>query len=528
MHPYKSIPCRHKCEMKNHPPAVLFCPKTKKRLFYSYKIPLLFLGALLSLYGLCCTIYSDIIVQNGSETLLSPYRYLSNDHAESKFDDLLYSDEINEQKRNLYLFIIDRSGSVQGRIQSPSLLYSYNDIIKHINDELATRYAGRTNPTLRDLAIAQLSYLLITLHKYRKGNGGTLDSFAIWDIGDDALKIYPEMESMKDVNQININRTVDMLLREAQNAPLAQNTNFASLFLRLLKQYNAELAENRKKNSYDGSRIIITVFSDLQHDVGPMVNNSQREIRESWNSLYSCLTEICSSNVAFNTVTLSEKTIDIGNSKLLTILHNNVEWYHLRNCAVPDLKCADFPYSTEISKKSIELYYVNPARIHDAYFVIESTKKNEIYIDIPAETITFSPISKVSLFCEIMDREDSKKRLVSGGTGIRASVERGNRIKISFSGPLPPQFSNPMVRISVQDEQRRFIVPILFIKRLPSYGAIVVIVLSSFMLLNIADLIFVTFYNSYCLMKSRKINKNDQTTAGGGVAASVSTNKLAP
>jgi hypothetical protein len=470
-----------------------------------------FFLSLSGLYGLFCTLYSVDVKDISSINVFSSYDSIYKERSTVGLGDILHAKDegkVYRDNSSLYIFGLDRSMSIPNSAPE-SLLNVYSRAMAFINAELATNYFKKQRPSFQDIATAQASYLLIELYRLQKLRNTKERHFTIWDIGNVGLKIFPEIESKADVSKKNVGEAIKKLFNET---PRTKNTDFISLCDRLKRQYPDEFSLYRGLGFYASPPAIITIFSDFIHDAPDRSGRSPDT--DDNNKLMSCLGDLCSSNVMFNCVYMGESEPEINNNKIIMMFKDNMQDHYLKGCCINELRWDEFYFSTEHSSKKVEFYYSDSPIIQESYFIIESNESNDIEIDIPPNTIELLAASKVSIYCENLDKANSGKKLISGGFQFRSLVEKGNRIQFSYSGPLPSPLSDAMVRISSKNDKKQFLLPIIFTKRLPYSAVYILRILHSMSFLVVLIMFAIIFYKPWTLLsliiynKSRNFNKN--------------------
>lgn len=422
------------------------------------------IGIFFSLYSLFCGIYSDIIVQNDYYCVLWPFHFLRSNNST---DIETFVKDGFRKRDNTYVFVVDISGSVFNSDQNllDNLTERYTYLFNQINSQVGNILKLRDNLSLVDISKLEVCNSLKYLQKVQKAN------FSIWVLGQKAYKIYPEIQKYCKADETNINSAIKYLWK----LPLekTQSTDFLSLFNTLQIVYHDELREPII-SEYDNPFFVLTLFSDMMHDIDNKYTR-QKEIDENWQMLIQEIQAVSSAKIMINMIILSAKQ-PIEQRTVFSIFQKNmVDWYRLRKYLISSKLNDEILYTVCTSKKQIRFYYTNPHRISAASTFIRSKKRRLIKLDIPT-SINF-PTSKFGLYCERVGANNKLrganggKRLISGGNNFEVTLESDQKLKLTYSGRLPSNFVNPMVRMSSKDEKTIYLIHVDFIKRLPWWSA---------------------------------------------------------
>lgn len=437
----------------------------------------------LALYGVLCTVYSDVIVQNKNNFITIPYQSLANDRVEATFSGLLGKKELKEGEENIdkkknhnnsYIFILDISGSIENINIKTSLYTMYKEGIESAKVTFGCKISENAKPTVLDVAKVQLFKLLRELY-LNKGED-TNDEFAIWTLGDEGKLIYPSDRKIK-IEKQHIRRAIE----EIDKIPnrVDRNTNFAHLFRRLTNEYKKEL-EEKQLDEYDNPYFIITIISDLVHDVKNEFKDRSEKIEKIWEQLKEKIQQISYSRTMANLIVFS----DIEPNIQKTIFHlfkSNMDWYRLNKVLIGEEKCNTFLYTVKTTPENIIFYYTNPQFISNSEYIIKSADRdNDLKVDIPEE-VNLVPVPKISLFCKkcsALGKETGEgKRLVSGGSEFEVKLGKDQQLKLIYNGRVPANLSVPVLRLSMSEDFKTILIPILFIKKLPKWASWIFIIL---------------------------------------------------
>ncbi len=420
-----------------------------------------------TIYALLCTVYSDVIVQNGNDFWNLPSKCLLEKEIETTFQELIGIEKVN---KSLFVFVLDISGSIVQNQLEPSAYQKYSGTIKAVNDTFAEKVLvlkEKDQVDIYDIAKARLYDLLLTLLEKNKSESSS--EFAIWTIGDEGIKVFPPNEKV-EVQTSSIKNAIKRINQPLNNVD--NNTNFVNLFYRLKKVYKEELSK-RPSPDYENPTFVITILSDLIHDV--RYTERSREIENEWDGLKEKIQEICDSKIMSNMIVFSEKEPDIHRS-VFSLFKENLDWYQLNKYLIGEEKNRTFLYTTRPTENNIIFYYENPNFISKSSFILIYTgsEKTEIKIDIPLQA-NDNIIQKISIFCQkhsaTGDSLNDGKRIISGGSEYKVELETNEKLKLTFNGRIPSTLSSPILRISLCNNGRTYLVPIDFVKRLPDWAS---------------------------------------------------------
>ena len=449
---------------------------------------------IIGLYGLLCTVYSDIIIQNNNDWLLLPYKSIFKNENEISLEKLAKKDKEEHKKNNLYIFVLDISGSL-GRIDSKYTFESkYKEDVKYVNDRIiGYKIEKNDEPRAIDIAKMKLYILLLELEKKNKGCD-MKDKFAIWTLGDVGDLIFPKDGIGKiEVSGASITNAIQVI--DKQNT-FTKNTSFTNLFERVQYQYSKEFQKGHI-STYDRPFVVITILSDLIHDVESILKKRISAIENNWKKLEEKIREISDSRTSVNFIGLSNKGLNVQKSIFPLFLDSDFVWYRLNRFLIGDEMKNKLLYPVRMSKKKIKFFYTNPNFISNSSFFIKSlsSDRNVIKIDLP-EKIHFPTDSRLTIFCQKINAKgealNESKRLITGGGSFRVELNKNQKIRLTYSGRLPLILPNPILRLEMSSEKETVLLPIDFVKGLfPWWISIIFIILQFFFLLAFFRLIYI-------------------------------------
>jgi hypothetical protein len=429
-------------------------------------IPYLF-AFIVTIYGLLCTVYSDVIVQNDNDFIFLPFRSLFAEEVEITLEELTGSKTNSEDGNNTYIFVLDISGSVANIPLSKDLHEKYLETIKYCNDLAQYQIEPNTDPTFMHFATVRLYKLLIDLYLQQPADGPT-DDFAIWFLGDKENVLPIDLKKKVDRESVDeAIKAIDNITNEKMKNP-DRSTDFSILFKRLLTRYEYELQVG-PSDEYDNPSFIITIFSDF-------VPN---EADAKWEQLADNIRRISNSRIMVNMIMLYEDFYtQIGDRNMqgtiFPYFKENIDWFRLNTVPFGKEKSDEFLYPTRALEKSIEFHYTNPRNISSSFIIRPSEKSYTIKMDIPIEGQSLAA-SKIRIHAQPLDilgkPIQEEITLVSGAGSYKTTLERGQKIKLVYTGGLPSDLVTSMLRLSIKEARKTYIIPIDFVKRLPDWAA---------------------------------------------------------
>jgi len=197
------------------------------------------------------------------------------------------------------------------------------------------------------------------------------------------------------------------------------------------------------------------------------------------------------------------------------LFKENLDWYQLNKYLVGEERNKNFLFTTRPTENNIKFYYENPNFISMSKFILKYTRPeaNLIKIDIPLQE-NKNITQKISVYCEkhgaVDDPSKYRKRIISGGSEFKVELEKSEKIILAFNGRRPSSLSSPILRISLCNEGRTYLVPIDFVKRLPDWASKLFIVLQT--LFWVGSILLVVGLLVFFALK--KVVKEQQTETG--------------
>ena len=352
---------------------------------------------IIGLYGLLCTVYSDIITQNRNDCVLLPYKSILGNEIERSIEELTKNAKKEQKQNNLYIFVLDISGSLEKINIKGTLKAKYEEDVKYVNDRIRGHKIDENGePGAIDIAKMKLYILLLELEK-KNEECDIEDEFAIWTLGDEGNLIFPNDGSEKiKISKKSIMNAIQEIDKKDK---FTRNTDFTSLFRRIIIQYQKDFRKGQK-SIFDSPFIVITILSDLIHDVENKYKKRVKEIEKDWDNLENKIQEISDCRTMVNLIALSYKGLDVQKTIFPLFLDSNVDWFRLNRFLVGEGKKDKFLFTVRTSESNIRFFYTNSNYISNSSFVIKSlSNENVIKIDLPEE-IHYPQNAKLSVFCQ--------------------------------------------------------------------------------------------------------------------------------
>jgi hypothetical protein len=99
-----------------------------------------------------------------------------------------------------------------------------------------------------------------------------------------------------------------------------------------------------------------------------------------------------------------------------------------------------------------------------------------------------------------------KMRLVSGSQGYEYMLNKNEKAELSYSGNIPGNNVLPILQLSMSDRNEQVIIPLVFLKILPIWSAIIMA------LVQIIAIISLFITGIIVLKQNKLIQKNDKIT----------------
>jgi hypothetical protein len=468
-----------------------------------------------TVYTFLCSIYSDIIVQHNTnlDFISLPFKSFCYHTKlwtnEKKLDSLIENDATHSlYTEKTYIFVIDISGSVSEKV-SNELLTQYNNIYELIGD-----YAGlsglelnkKHSPDLIDVSLAFVFKSLIELANRNQHK----DKFTIWALGDEGFPIC-DNKFVDDYKTVILNQ--DEIRNRIKTS--SQNTDFTSLFRRLLIHY-PELNE-QKINTFDSPSFIVTIISDMLHDVDKKIDNFDTRIK-NWEELEQKIQRLSNSPVMVNLVLMPKKDkVNIKKTIFSFFSKNIIEWYRLNDFELDDVDRSDLLSVYRRVKNSVIFYYTNPFVVENSCFTILSDRNVSIRFQLPYHQSTCNlPSDKISLHLIHYTATNDfieEKRIVSGGNGCTFELKTNQKLELNYSGNISEKNISPILQMTMSDGNENLVIPIIFLKILPIWAAIVMVLLMiaimSFLIIGIILLIKNSKTISELLMQFKNVKSKN-------------------
>jgi hypothetical protein len=445
----------------------------------------------ITVYGLLCTIYSDVIIQNDNEFFNISALSMPDKNIEKEFDEII-EEKVNkkdekkeseniEKNEKLYIFVFDISGSALNKKMNNNQV-NYIKRIKEIEDEYDKRISlDGSNNTLN---FSKLRLLELLSDFYYNSHIYKDDYLSIWTLGDNGILQYPLDSRKTKIDEAKIVEAAKKISSLEIKKP-DKITNFVKLFEKFELNYGDEFKED-SHSIFDTTEIIITFISDLLHDVDKEENI---DIYKNWQELEKYIEEFCKSRIKVNLIVLSDLDSE-KNRSIYPILRSNLEGHRLNKEPLEDEKKPDSLFPIRYAKNKIEFYYTNQKDIIEASQSIKvpGKKDDRIRISIVGEDNT-SIIPRISFYCEISE-PGQNKRIFSNENYFDSKLKEANRIKFKNNNRFFLGNITPLLKISIYNERTSFLIPICFIKKLPNQAVIIFKLLQKLIIFSLLFMLF--------------------------------------
>ena len=464
----------------------------RKHLFKWLKFIFSIIAITVSLYGLFCTVYSDVIVQNNNDFLTLPDKSLNEKKIEVTLDELVKGGE-NESlqyKKKTYIFILDINKANRNKQLSKNLEERLKKVISSLNSNSFHHYGFKikedeVQPNVMSFGKVRLYELLVELLKKNKGRE-LKDEFSIWVVGNISGQIFPDAGNKIAAAEKNIFDAIAIIKDFSDESDT--DPNFDNLFSRLLDQYKDEFKE-KLLSEYDEPSFIITILSDLLYDTDQMFTQRSEEVNRNWTQLEEKIRKVSSARIMANMLILAEKEPD-AQKTIYPLFRRNIDWYRLNKYLMGNPENRNFLYTVRTTQRNIAFLYTNPYYVSKTPFIIRFTSdgENTIKLDMPSDTNSMLG-PKISIFCEKLGGSyaslGESKRLVTGGSEFEVKLKKDQMIRLTYNGRLPLYFSSPILKLSIKNDCTTLLVPIDFVKRLPDWASRLFIHLRRIIILSV-------------------------------------------
>ncbi len=422
------------------------------------KLVIQVLALAIVLYGLLCTVYSDVIIENDSEfTKLSRLK-LPGKPIEKNLSEIIGE---TSDDRNLYIFVFDSGGKVinndmkqvpedfRSKIIDIDKIYDYRiDIQKDF---------GSLN-----LSKSKLHELFIDF--FNRPETYKNDLFSIWTLGGMGKKQYPEKgkESIIEEKEIiEALKKISVMPIEQPNTKIDINNLMDSLQI----DYREEFTDNQD-TIHKPTCIIITFIFDLLHETD---NKKSLKINDEWEKLREKIDKLDNPHIKANLIILPDLNLEHQES-IYSLSKENPVWHVEKRDVTGKDRNTDLLFPKKYINDSIAFYYTKPTYIPGTPVLLNFSDKldNRIWLSLLSENDTVNP--RVSLYCEVPGTGQNK--LISlNDRFFDADIKAGQKLKLNYNNRINPDGTLPLLNISMFNEKASLLVPVNFVKKLPAQAA---------------------------------------------------------
>jgi hypothetical protein len=402
---------------------------------------------------------------------------------------------------NIYIFVLDKSQSIQGRIKK---LKWYDKIVErlisedYIPEETRLKKHHEKTITTFDAAEVCLYGMLVDL---AAGGRSSKDSFAIWTVGNYGKRIFPDWrdpamgelvnQKMAKVTKANVLRSIKKV--QANLSTIDINTDFKHLFDKIWEEHEDYL-EIKKKISPQSPSLIITILSDQQHDVSEKKAyiGKEAKINKNWEDLKDRIKELSNAKIMANMIVVTKdgRLKETTALKYMQIFEVFKKFYrrhpHLleKKTILEDIHPI-LLFPKIIPDSCINFYYESDVGvINDAKLLAK--EDTNILIQIPSE-INSQIRGDVIFKWEIKGADSETPRdegILDVNQEYHQELLKNQMLQLTYTGSFSPK-DLKRVRIWITHEKSRksALVDVNFIKKLPFFIAVVMLVLELMIIL---------------------------------------------
>jgi len=296
----------------------------------------------------------------------------------------------SEEIDAIYVFILDVSKSLNSKIKRPDWLNISLSRINSFTDKKIYQDLDEGRLNIYDAAKIRLSDMLVsTLSSEKLEN----EFFAIWTLGNEGKKIYPNNNDQNTSKEIKlnmarikhkyINQSIERVVDLKQES---HHTDFEILFKQIEKIYKQHIKYNNKKKH--ASNIVITILSDLLHDVKNKKEYKGRAkaIKENWNKLIRNIKRMAHANIVVNmvVVTPTGEIEEIPNQQIYYPFEKSFQPHRLTKTKVSGPVQDRLLYPLEFTTIPLTFYYHQKEILNSVELFAIAPIENLI-IEIPAQ-----------------------------------------------------------------------------------------------------------------------------------------------
>jgi len=515
-----------------------FFPEGEK-LIIRRKTVLVHLEICITLFAMMCTLHSDIFIENNFFESLSLSFFKMESINKMNISDIIGRvDETNitENDKNnhdyLYIFAIDISGSYLKKSLPGNTKYYYDKKIEEVKtkekfEELRVIVNSVRNPTILDYVKLRLYELLLDFKENMKNYPNRY--FAIWTFGDNPEIKFPDpnVEKSKSKSAFKIPVTEGEIKKAIYEVSILdikegeKNTDFIKLIEELKKNYKNEIEDDNSDGEYSAPSVIITFLTDTMHDVDLKIMRRnaiekyiEGKIDDNWDKLESQMVEFGSHKIMVNLIINSNKD-KVNQRSIYPCLRESVEWYCLKQKLITDRNLNYLLYPTNFVPEIIKFYHKHPFHIMNSRVdLIFDKDYQDINVHISEEPggVEFP---RIRIKCitnkknaKDEDVKENSNNLIQDVNWYRLKeCKKGSGLILSYSGRIPSKLSRHIMNLLFEKGQRQFLIPIEFVKVLPTISLVIfyVIIVIFFILVFYVLFLCKKIYSNASSKESKKI-----------------------
>jgi hypothetical protein len=423
----------------------------------------------ITVYGLLCTVYADVIIQNDNEffrlsRLTIPKKDLENDFGKIIGGMIEKDESQTAQEGNLYILVFDISGSFQNERIDKNVSQNYRERIEKIRTLFNESLNFDEDINILNLSKLRLYEILSEFYKYHDKYKN--DKFSIWTLGDKGKRLYPALIFDEKINQKTVFDAMNKLSKFRLIRP-DDNTDYYDLLYKIILTNEDKIKPIIKDTNFS-PKIILTFISDLLHDVDnkELFKSKEKKIIEDWEKLEKKIEQICNSGIMVNLIIL--KNIDKENRKsVFPSFYKHLDWHRLNYPSLYDNENADLLFPNRYVEGNIKFCYTTPESVADISLCLKFpfNEEHECQISIIGED-NIPIIPRLSFHCKIPGTKD-ETIIFSDGGFFRPKIPESGMIKLRLRNRTLQSVSIPILKVSDFKSRVSYLIPIYFKKKLP-------------------------------------------------------------
>lgn len=448
----------------------------------------------LAVFAIMVTIYYQAFAQNKGCTLALPFGQLNKVMIDRVTLDTLRS-EARSQGQRTYLFVLDCSASIDDAFLGPPNWYG--SAVAGLRRKRYEFNSG-AQPTAHSVSRVALYSLLDALVDSVEDRpaGLTTDRFAVWDVCGGSMKKVPRVGKSEPIDRPHVDDAIGRVEAEVRPPVGAQlRTSFLELFEGLDGVYGVY---DHYNESQDRSRaFVITIISDFEDDPDGLGTREdafagkdrerQRMFLERERELARATRNLSADNVTINLVAISHAVgRDTG---IVGFVRRNLRWYRYSKVDImSDIVAGEarLLYPVELVERRMRLWYSDPLSVQGGV-QLQVEKGEDVDVALPAEGAVDDSFEL--LVGTLIDGHPPRIvcHLRSGEQISIKGLSPGEWILMRYTGVVRSRAE--VVRIFDHSAYRAYLVPIEFVRRLPSAVALHMAILILMMCAPLAVLV---------------------------------------